>query len=380
MNIGYSFWGFLGDYKFDKYGNEVSTPDGNAFYSWSIIKKFQDYGHKVVSLMPDRDEPGYKKLGDKLFEAFCTEERAKAYRDMVKTEYKSLNEFKIIETLKEVLSGIDLILLEWRFLIPGRNDGMVPQQPDYLIQHYILKIAKMQEIPVIVFDLDYKLTVDDIVKYGINCIVELGDKWDGKFCKRVEIPFDFDSIHWFSVNENCNSRLVYVGNRYERDQSVNKYIKGIKGAIVYGNWNEGGRESSKQWPNIEFRNRITQKEMRDAYSNGDATILLAKDGYYKKGFMTARLIESIFYGVVPFFPEEFGDEVIKKYAGKFARFLKVSSSDDIMVKLQVLSGYGNKLEIISYLRSHLRFMDAKNFVDNVLDIYDGYMGWLNEQW
>ena len=45
--VGYFYWGYLGDKKFDKNGNEVSTPDGNAFYSWSIIKALQDAGHLV---------------------------------------------------------------------------------------------------------------------------------------------------------------------------------------------------------------------------------------------------------------------------------------------------------------------------------------------
>ena len=37
MKIGYSYWGYLGDTKYDKNGKMASTPDGNAIYSWSII-------------------------------------------------------------------------------------------------------------------------------------------------------------------------------------------------------------------------------------------------------------------------------------------------------------------------------------------------------
>ena len=45
MNVGYSYWGFLGDKKLDEKFNEVSTPDGNAFYSWSIIREIQKRGN-----------------------------------------------------------------------------------------------------------------------------------------------------------------------------------------------------------------------------------------------------------------------------------------------------------------------------------------------
>ena len=376
MKVGYSYWGFLGDYKLDKLGNELSTPDGNAFYSWSIIREFQNRGIQVKALMPDRDAPGYAKYGRDLFCAWCRDERAKAYEKLEKVNYaENVNNLSLVGTLLSELNDLDLILLEWRFLIPGRNDGENPVQPDYMIQDAILKIAKTKHIPVIVFDLDYKLTVDDIVKYDITSIVELGNKWTGKYCKRVEIPFAFDFINTFPVNDECDCRLVYVGNRYERDYSVSKYIERYKKAIVYGNWNESGRDSSKEWPTIDFRPRITQREMHKAYSNGDGTVLLAKDDYYGFGFMTARLIESIFYGVVPFFPEEFGNKVIRKYAGIYADFLKVTGNISLLYKMDSmrttkfkLAGEASKSTIVNYLRRYLKFMDAKYFVNNILEL------------
>ena len=79
MKIGYGFWGFLGDKKFNNKGEEISTPDGNAFYSWSILRALQKAGHKVYALMPDRDAPGIEKVGQNLFKTFAMEERYEAY-------------------------------------------------------------------------------------------------------------------------------------------------------------------------------------------------------------------------------------------------------------------------------------------------------------
>ena len=67
MKVGYSYWGFLGDDKYNSKNELVSTPDGNAFYSWSIIKAFQKLGYEVVSVMPDRDIYGWTKYGEDLF-------------------------------------------------------------------------------------------------------------------------------------------------------------------------------------------------------------------------------------------------------------------------------------------------------------------------
>ena len=79
MNIGYSFWGYLGDLKFDPEGNLASTPDGNAFYSWSIISEALKRGYSVKRIMPDRDAVGYKMLHKYLFNSWCREDREKAY-------------------------------------------------------------------------------------------------------------------------------------------------------------------------------------------------------------------------------------------------------------------------------------------------------------
>lgn len=358
MNIGYSYWGFLGDYKLGPDGKELSTPDGNAFYSWCIIKKLQELGHSVYLIMPDRDINGYTLMGRKLFNAWLRDERASAYEN----------------TLKCVnIKSLDFIIAEWRFKIEGRNFGPDATQPDYYIQDKMLKEAKKNNIPVIVFDLDYKLAVDDINEYGIQSIIELGDKWQGKLCKRVEIPFDFRHINYFKPSMKT-SGTVYVGNRYERDASVDKYLAKLRNCTVYGNWEEAGRNSSSKWPNIKFCDRIPARQMRSAYENKTTTVLLAKDGYYRQGFMTARILEAIFYGVVPLFPEEFGEEIIKKYAGECALELTVSDCLDVLAVTENFTAEQEyKLEVIEYLREHLKFMDVSYFVDTVLSIYSEYV-------
>jgi hypothetical protein len=60
-NVGYFYWGFLGDKKFNDKLQEVSTPDGNAFYSWSILKDLLDKNYNVF-VPSDRDKYGYFKF------------------------------------------------------------------------------------------------------------------------------------------------------------------------------------------------------------------------------------------------------------------------------------------------------------------------------
>lgn len=374
MNIGYAFWGFLGDNKYDRRGNEISTPDGNAFYSWSIIKAFHEAGHKVFSLMKNRDMPGTILKKDNLFDAWCKEERVKAYVGTI--------DLDVLSCPEKSMELIDVILLEWRWLIEGRNnielEGTDGWQEDLKARDEILRRAKLFNVPVVVFDLDYKLTEDDIKEYGIKYVIELGNKWKENSIvksKKVFIPFDFNYINNFEVKDYCKKSLIYVGNRYERDWCIDKYIpEDLDDCIIYGNWKEAGRDSEERWKKLNFGKRLQTSEMYDAYSDSIATILLAKRGYCETEFMTARIIEAVFYGTVPFFIEEYGKNVITEYAGKYAEFLCVHSKYEVEEKVNTLRLESNKnlrKEIIEYLRKHLRFMDCKFFANDVLDLIKG---------
>ena len=70
MRIGYSYWGFLGDRKYDDNGKILSTPDGNAFYSWSIINKLQSDGHTVfVQRLPVSQDLEHAGEGNPLYDS-----------------------------------------------------------------------------------------------------------------------------------------------------------------------------------------------------------------------------------------------------------------------------------------------------------------------
>ena len=372
--VGYSYWGFLADVKLNESGNVLSTPDGNAFYSWSIINEYRDRGTCIQQLMPDRDKHANLILGPDMFSAWLRYRRFDAYADMIRM-------YSMLEDYKLVISDLDYAILEWRFLVPGRNDlelkGQNGWQPDLYIQEKLIEALNAKNIPFVVFDLDYKLTEEDIKEYGIKYVIELGDKWKDNplvKSKRVEIPFYFNGINYFNPVEKPAGNLVYIGNRYERDWCIDKYIpEYLEGVKVYGNWNEAGRDSKERWPKIDFGGRLQTRDMHDAYKDYIATILLAKEEYCKMGFMTARLIEAIFYGVVPLFISEYGKDTINKYAGKYAEALTVDSKSDVDTMLRYLRFHPEeRLEIISYLRNHLRFMDARYFVDDVEDLIQNH--------
>ena len=84
MRIGYSFWGFLGP-------GITDTPDGGRSHRRVLIDGLVSRGHDIVFLQPDRD-------------------RTEAGLDLT-GRY----------TWDGALPAIDVLFLEWRWPIPGRN-------------------------------------------------------------------------------------------------------------------------------------------------------------------------------------------------------------------------------------------------------------------
>ncbi len=370
--VGYFYWGYLGDKKFDKNGNEVSTPDGNAFYSWSIIKALQDAGNGVY-LFSDRDAVGYNILDKELFASFAQDARYNAWINaLIPIE---------IDDVTTIYNKLSYAIVEWRWEIPGRNDEQTKlnnpsvYQPDLEMMKNIISRCKDNNVPVVVFDLDYKLTEADIKKYGIEYVIELGNKWSNsnivKSCT-VQIPFDFTYINEFDIKmSDFSSDVVYIGNRYERDWCIDKYLPA--GTVVHGNWLEPGHgDPQNEWPHLEFRKRVNASEIMKPYNDAVATVLLAKKEYCDMGFMTARIQEAIFYGTVPLFISEYGPATIITYAGKYANILTVNNKDDVSRVVEDLKRNPElRKEIILYLRKHLRFMDSKFFVNDIESLVYG---------
>lgn len=381
--VGYSYWGFLGDYKFNEDKDLVSTPDGNAFYSSSIIHSLQEAGHEVVQVMPDRDTPGYDSMRDFLFSSWGMMMRSVAYRKMIRNCVRKESDWSISDYFNGLrrfwdnngLRDAKFILHEYRFCIEGRNDpssfqhGEYGFQPDYMIQLALFNYCIKHGVFVYIFDLDYKLdeaTLDKLKADGLKFkVVELGNKWVRRVdeAMRVQIPFDWNVMLAEADIKSVFSKtksICYVGNRYERDETVYKYLDPIGNVDVYGKWLYGDVDFN----GLVFHGRVHVPQMKEAYRTHMATLLMAKQEYYEHEFMTARILEAVFYGCVPFFAEEYGDNAISTYAGVFCNFLKVRSAEELVTKVRVLEDDKEfAYRVLCYLVSHLKFMSSDKFVE-----------------
>ena len=371
LNIGYSFWGFLSDYKIEN-GKEISTPDGNATYSYSIIYELQKRGHQVFAMMPDRDKESVKMFGKFAFKSFSQNTRWIAYNNLKQTHYENNH---IIEYL---FPKLDILLIEWRFPIIGRNineDGTFTNilQKDLLYQESILRFYKGTNTKIIILDLDHKLTTIDEGKWYPDAIFETSEKPINNFIKRtsVKIPTIIDELLQFkTTNINKDKHLVYIGSRYERDEIIDKYIKNYalenKNKVhFYGNWRDYPnklKESEERWKGIIFNNRITVKDFWNVYHDACFVPLLGKQSYFDSGFITARIFESVLFGSLPLgFKEHYG---IEKYCLK-----TVDNYTEYKELIQpLLNGSINRDKLRKQQVEMLESFDVKYFVDKMMEV------------
>jgi hypothetical protein len=369
MRIGYSYWGFLGDYKEDKDGNALSTPDGNAAYGWSLLWEIQRRGHNLFLMQDDRDWPVFQRRGKNDFASFSTHKRMAGYLLACRT----IGEFACFEA---PFPKLDILLLEWRFPIPGRNTpqdrGSPNYQPDLERQNELIEYYKDKGTKIIIWDMDHKLTAEDEDRINPHAILETS--WAPRQLLkprvRVEPPVVFDDLLQHPPKaQDPNRKLVYVGSRYERDDVIEEWIKPVSERFpdqveFWGNWT---REDNfpvvkAKWPNIKYCDRISMKDFDKAYGTAVAVPLLAKKGYLETGFITPRIWEALLFGSIPV--------GLASHAGLteyLPAHLIALNPDHLGTILEWLAQMPleERDELRRNIVQKIRFMDVGNFVDTL---------------
>jgi len=372
VRLGYAYWGFIADRKFE-FGKEVSTPDGNAAYSWSILHEAQKRGWETYLLQRDRDFEYVSGKFHNAFSSFSTEKRYNAWR----RSFKTLTTADISLTELDELPELDVLLIEWRFPIPGRNIDIdindVGYQSDLDRQTQILEYFKGKSTKIILWDLDHKLTLEDEVKWAPDAIFETSVKpLDyGFYRTRVEPPIVVDDLYQFPTLPVSKSRkLVYIGSRYERDDVIDKWIAPVSEAFrfeveFWGNWTREPNltECRLKWPYVLYNERITISDFRRVYGTAAACPLLGKQSYLESGFITPRPWEALLFGTIPV--------GLKPHLGieDYVEFIADDPNElcFIVENLATIS-VKERDDIRSKNIEKLRFMDVSNFVDKIENV------------
>lgn len=389
MRLGYSYWGFLGDRKEDEKGNEISAPDGNATYSWSIIHEARKRGWQVYAMQQDRDRPAFMRTGGN-FAAFSERKRIDAYNGLLQTNGVQLPE-------------LDILLIEWRFPIRGRNccqstwEGQYcfPQangvgelwdtasdgtktllQPDLIRQHQLLRHYRTKGTKIIFWDLDHKVELHDEEYWKPEAIFEPSAKPKTLLIERTRTDFPFvveDLLQFPTLSANPLRKLVYIGSRYERDEVITEWVKPASdkwpGQVEFwGNWLKTIDQCRKLWPNVSYHDRITAKDFRRVYAEAVAVPLLGKKSFLESGLVTLRPMEALLLGTIPI--------GLRSHVG-IDRYVQpgliAGDGQDMIEVVETLCGLplSERDRIRKENIEQISFIDASRFIDKIEDVANG---------
>jgi hypothetical protein len=269
MRVGYSFWGFIGP-------GILDTPDGGRSHRGTLIRGLLDRGHELVLLQPDRDE----------------------------LEAGRPHELASFLSWHDGLPEIDLLWLEWRWTIPGRNTPADRGRPGFtpdldrqreLIDHYTLGAGT----PTLIWDKDLQLDMDDPVARGANVLVAEPALYPRRGAHRLLFPVA-DAVLDQALAEpspcfgHGTTDLIYVGNQYDRDDVFDEQFAPAAQQVsnrVLGKW-----DKRERWPGVNFEGRVEFAEVAHAYRDALVTVLLMPDRYARAGQITQRLFEALLNG------------------------------------------------------------------------------------
>jgi hypothetical protein len=308
MIIGYSCWGFLGN-------GIVNTPDGGRSHRNTLVQGLMKRNNKVVMLQRNRDliEAGDDFTTDSLF-------------------------------FSDGFPDIDALFIEYRWPIQRRNYGVSSTDPNYTPdlarQEELISYYSRKRIPIIVWDKDQKIS-DTVRESLVGRHLKVFEPALNPRPGRESLLFP-NSIQNMQVakrelsqyNKHRANTLVYIGNRYERDASFEKYISCPSELLatktpVFGKWLDKSKDISEIFRSIDFRGRVGYKDVATIYKESFTTVLIAPDRYYQQKQYTQRLFESLWGLCIPLIPQEYGCDFLPPE-------LVVGSSVDVVERIHFL--------------------------------------------
>jgi hypothetical protein len=338
VKIGYSFWGFLGN-------GVTDTPDGGRSHRRPFIDALLDRGHDIVFLQADRDR---LEVGDDLGSAY---------------------------TFDDGVPDIDVLFLEWRWAIPGRNTTVCGTEGHtcdlhrqvQLLNHYTV----LHHTPTVIWDKDRTLRAESVWRRASHARV----------CEAALAPSPGARSLLFPVAEDLlvevdpaalaaqprDLALGYVGNQYDRDEPFDRFFAPAAARVehlVAGKWTQ-----TERWSHVHFCGRIPFEAAAGVYGRSLATVLMLPERYAAVGQMTQRIFEAVLAGCLPLAPADI------RYADRFVPHeLIVHSGRDVIERLSALreiAGTRQHSDLIAACVDRLRVFGLSKQVDTLESVLHG---------
>lgn len=304
MRIGYSYWGFCESHEQSRI---AQTPDGLRFCRPIFVEELISRGHEVIALQTQREE----------------------------------NPTEGLKFNPTGLPDLDVVLFEWRWPT-YKNFGPRRFEPDYSRQEQLLSHYH-GKVPVVIWDLDLKLTAEDEKKWSQAIIADASLKPGALTRPRTVLTMWSDFGQLLPAAE-ATLEFGYVGNNYERQEMLEKYYatpsKDLREAGIqtklWGNWLQSSPEREppeaviRKYPYMALNDRVGFYESMQVLNKFITVVHITKPLYAAQGHVPARYFESLAVRTPALIPGEhlYSDILGEKWA--------VSSPADVVDKVKYL--------------------------------------------
>lgn len=230
------------------------------------------------------------------------------HADLRKSAYEAM--VPLVEEYPE----LDYLLVRWRWsILPGADERLDRQEKT--IQKYIGTKTK-----IFIWDEDFKMSSSEKEKIFQNASnvfhIEISE---ASFFEpdtiNVPCPLNIDKDAALAkVLDTAGSgagdhldatlALAYVGNNYDREEFVKKYIEPVACSLpgrvhLYGNWLKNDTSMCEKMPSICYHPKASKFLCDWLYQHATAVPMLAKQVYFDRGHITPRMYEVVSAGGIP---------------------------------------------------------------------------------
>lgn len=261
--------------------NDYLGSDGGSYIRIPLLRELTNRGHTVYAEFPD---PGnYGKDGTTVLDELGIKHESLRYR-------QRLTEIIEIDFLERVIDRLDVLVVE------ARKSGF----EHFARQRDIVEQGRENNIPVFVFDRNNWAQHHPVGDLLLRPYVQENEYWDQE---QVFFPYWRSDVPKSEIEPQYD--LVYVGNRYGREEQMDRFLDGLEDLdiLVAGNWPDRDQEVTSKY-DFDFIGSTPHYSTIPLLKLGKATFHVGKPDYNDLGMVTMRPFEAAMANRVCFISDD----------------------------------------------------------------------------
>jgi len=271
MNIGW--WAA------DNTDNIYCGKDGGTAYRHPLLSELNSRGHTVYLNGPD---PGNYEYDASAFYDFGIDNECWRFRDSLEF---IINQRPHAPDWRSDVEHLDVLIVEMR----SREFDEFGWMWD------VIDAGHRLGVPVLGFDRNnWGQDLPSEAQKKVHLLRPYMQPAEGSWSGQTFFPYPYDPDYWPHCTLEPQYDLVYVGNRYGREEQMDSFLDGLEdlSILVAGNWPDRDQSVTEQYDHVQFVGSTPHFSTIPFLALGRMTFHVGKPDYHRIGMFTPRLVEA----------------------------------------------------------------------------------------